>query len=409
MNTRIRPFDGYDFFFYGGKICISDVFPKFDYSTFKQQLVHELQKFSPFRLTVVEDNGHVYWEEHETTWLEQNIDTYLFKVDYKERQNIEGSKDVELKKNGALFRIEYSENETTSKVELYGDHSICDARSILNMYQVIRNIIPNEPKEELVDCKLSGFGQKERYTLTDEQYEVEPKNWDMCVPGGLLPKTEKCYAANQYFIYDYKPIKKYCKEHKISVHAMLMVSLSRAMRKYHHIDMKERITVYTPYDTRANPYATPEFKQRQFLCSTSVICPYDIGYDNYEDELKECVKNLKETALSTEGPFFVIREANFVNSKTLEFKPLRTAPKGNKYHVVEATHVGYCKNFHDPRIRIHCPLIEDENIPYLMIVEAYHTDDKLYCTFARPEKLDPKLIQLYEEEITAIIQYVTNN
>jgi len=118
-------------------------------------------------------------------------------------------------------------------------HAVADGGAIFTLLECIRKIIKGESLD-LRDEKLPNFGGLERFKPLDKSFFTPPKVWNEIPNLSVLPdkedKTGPPYKyASSTFVYDYKPILKFVREHNISIQAMLMALISRATRRFNHL------------------------------------------------------------------------------------------------------------------------------------------------------------------------------
>ncbi|ELP83868.1 hypothetical protein EIN_127380, partial [Entamoeba invadens IP1] len=244
--TEIRPLNGYEIPVYYVCLTLSDTFNKFDYTQFRTDVVKEIIKYTPFHLTIKTKDGHFYWYKLDDKWLIDNVDIYITKVPFEETKEIEAA-DYNLPQKGVpLFHVEYSENGATSRLKLYANHSLCDGRTIANLYQVLKNAIPNEFHKALHDDELPPFDYKSLYTINEDVLHQNPVSWDIPHVPVVPPITKKCDYINIFGTFDCQKVLSFCRRYKIGVQAIIMASQERATRRFMNINNEVPISVYAP-------------------------------------------------------------------------------------------------------------------------------------------------------------------
>ena len=166
-SRLIRPLDGYEYYITMTFLYVSDIFDNFDIEKFKNNCQEELPKINIFNLGIKRIDNYLFWIKIPFKFI-------LEETKYNENEEIENflKNEENLPKN--MFRIN-DENEkdlerlikfkicqlknNKIKLTLFVQHSICDGRTIFNIFDLIRKII-QEKKLEKNECNLCDFGMK---------------------------------------------------------------------------------------------------------------------------------------------------------------------------------------------------------------------------------------------------------
>ncbi|ELP91142.1 hypothetical protein EIN_270380 [Entamoeba invadens IP1] len=331
---EIRPLNGYEIPVYYVCLTLIDTFNKFDFTQFRTDVVKEIIKYTPFHLTIKTKDGHFYWYKLNDKWLIDNVDIYITKVPFEETKKIETA-DYNLPQEGApLFHVEYSENGATSRLKLYANHSLCDGRTIANLYQVLKNAIPNEFHKALQDDELLPFDYKSLYTINENVLHQNPVSWDIAHVSVVPPIAEKCDYINIFGTFDCQKVLSFCQRNKIGIQAILMASQERATRRFMNITNEVPISVYAPTDTSQTKFANEELKRHNFYCSAGANFPAIVGKESIMEDLKECNFKMKEALKTSDCCVQVLLSCKQVDEETLEFTPTKGAPSLSKMRVI---------------------------------------------------------------------------
>ncbi|ELP92883.1 hypothetical protein EIN_508940 [Entamoeba invadens IP1] len=404
--TEIRPLNGYDYPLSFVCISLSDTFDKFDFELFKKEVIKEIVKYSPFHLDIRMKDGHPFWYKFDDNWLFENSDIFVVKIPFKETGEVEPAK-YDLHKEGTpLFCIEYSENDVVSRVKLYANHAICDGRTIANLYQIIKNAIPNEFHMDFNDEELYDYDYRTLYKIEDKLLETNPKCWDIPKVAAVPPITDKCEYINMYNSFDCQKVISFCKKNKIGVQALLMASQERATRRFMKFDNSEEISVYCPSDTRISKYADDKLKHRNFYCAAGANFPSIVGKENLMEDIKECNYKIREAMKTTDCCVQVLMSFKQIDEKTLVFTPIKNAPDLSKMRIITCSNIGLYDHMNDPYLGVLCPC--DVN-SFSVVLYSWHSKNHFHTLFFFPEKLNKDFVTEMKHELENVMKFVCEN
>jgi len=365
-----------------------------------------LSKYEVFHYAMKRLNGHLFWikkpfemQVEEVEWTEgEEMENFLrneskivipfqFYMDEKE-------KDVLLLFH---FRVCQLKNNKT-KLTLSALHPVCDGRTIFTIFDLLRRIIKGETLEGSQE-KLWDFGGRERYQSLDDSFSRPPEVWDDIEEGTLLPKINPPFQhVTVHYFYDYMPVAKFCKDHKVSVQAMLMAMLTRAARKYNHLPKDTPIRCNTPCDTRASSHATETYRQSQFYCNAGSIYPKVVGQETLMDDIEHCMEKLLESKTSHDDVRQLVNCGGFISPTTFKFIPNGRFPDPHSQRLINVSNIG--------RVQGDTPLFNLTSMEigqmYNFFYHAYHTPEKLIISRLTPKNFDPAYLKIIKEEMDKI-------
>jgi len=398
----IRPVDGNEFFVANSYINITDVFPKISTEEFKKRAEENFSKLAVFNLAFKQINGHFFFihkpfkmhlEEVKYT-EDEEIENYL----KKDEENVIPYEFIQEKDTISLFsfKICQLEKSNQTKITLSVCHAIADGRSVFTLMDYVRKVVNGESLEEN-DETLTNFGGIERFKNLDESFYSPPKVWNEIPELSLMPKMQPPFKyVMPHTIFDYAPIKNFVKENGITIQAMLMAMITRATRRYKNLPKETPLWNETACNAKASPYATEEFKKRQFYCNVGHLFVKVVGQSNLMEDLKHCMAQLKEAQKSNDEVRQLVSCGSIIDPETLKFVPKGRFPDPNVQAVVKSTNIG--------KVNGNMPLFTISNHPffYTFYIHSYHTEDKLFITLIRPVNFDETYINYVMEEMNKI-------
>ena len=402
-SRLIRPLDGYEYYITMTFLYVSDIFDKFDIEKFKNNCQEELPKINIFNLGIKRIDNYIFWIKIPFKFI-------LEETKYDENEEIENflKNEENLPKN--MFRIN-DENEkglerlikfkicqlknNKIKLTLFVQHSICDGRTIFNIFDLIRKII-QEKKLEKNECNLCDFGQKSNFNekLDIKNILTRPKKWDEIPEIKLLPKINSpIQMVNKHYIYNYIPIKNFCIENKITIQSMLITMMARAVRKYFNLPNNTKIYNYTPCDSRASEYATEEHKNKLFFCVSGALFPCNIYYENIIEDFKESYKQLIISKNNLENISQILIGACAIDYNTLKYSDVGI-PDSNKA-ITCASHIGKV-NGNIPLFGLYCDCLPDN---YFYAFHVIHTEEKIILNELKPMNFPKDCGDIFKNEM----------
>jgi len=401
----IRPIDGNEFFVANSYINITDVFPKISTEEFKKRAEENLSKLAVFNLAFKQINGHLFF-------IQRPFKSHLKEIEYTEDEEIENylKKDEEniipydpVRENDDKdvqsifhFKICQLEKSNQTKITFSVSHAVADGRTAFYMMDNIRKIVNGESLEKN-DEQLTSFGGLERFKNLDESFYKIPEVWNEIPEMPMNPKIPPPYSyVMPHMIFDYEPVSKFNRENGITVQAMLMAMLTRATRRYKNLPKETPLWNATACNAKSSPYATEEFKNRQYYCNIGNIFVKVVGQSSLMEDLKHCMAQLKEAKKSNDEIRQLVCCSSIVDPKTLQFIPKGRFPDPNFQAVVNSTNIG--------KVNGNMPLLTISNPPffYTFFVHSYHTEDKLFVSLIRPVNFDKTYIDYVMEEMNKI-------
>ena len=197
-------------------LSVTDIFPYFTIDEFIESGSKNLKNISIFNYTIKYIENYPFWYRREFKLVKnsnifeilKNNETYndyikkekkvIFLKDYNDKE------DISLK---YIFKFEVTQlNNNQTQLTLYAMHSMCDGKTIFDIYDYIRKIIDNIInkkniliKEKLPLDELFDFGHFNNYQNLDKSlYEKPPKKWTKIPFINILPKIKK-NKENDYF------------------------------------------------------------------------------------------------------------------------------------------------------------------------------------------------------------------
>ncbi|ORX81324.1 hypothetical protein BCR32DRAFT_268332 [Anaeromyces robustus] len=401
----VRPVNGIEIFTTNMYLNVTDVFPKFSVEEFKKNAQENLSKIEVFNYAIKRIDGHLFWikkpfEMHleEVEWTEnEEIENYLKnedKIVLPFAPILEEDNDVFVLSS---FKVCQLKNNKT-KLTFTAMHTICDGRTIFNMFDLIRKVINGETLEKN-DEALSSYNGRERFQNLDESFEKPPKCWDEVQPLNILPRLpEPIQYITIHSVYDYPPIYKFCKENKVTVQAMLTAMATRGVRKYKNLPKETKIWNPTPCDARFSSYATDEFRKHQFYSNAAGIYTGVVGQDTLLEDIKHCMDVLLKAKDSNDNVRHLISGANLINPETLQFIPAANFPNSHTQALINASNIGRVKG-NNPLFYLTSDTMFGM---YSQFYHTYYTEDKLYVSNLIPINMDKKFIDSIKEEMDKI-------
>jgi len=401
----IRPVDGTEFFVTNYFINLTDVFPRISKEEFIKRAEENLSKLEIFNLAFKRINGHLFF-------IHKPFKMHLEEVEYNEDEEIENF----LKKKDKMvipfkplpdeeekdvqylyyFKICQLKKSNQTKITLTINHTICDGRTIFTLMDYIRKFIKGESIERNNE-PLPNFGGMERFKKLDKSFYESPKVWNEVTKVPLVPHMKPPFHnIRPHMIFDYQPISKFMHENGITVQAMLMAVISRAARRYNNLPKDTPIWNTTPFDVRASPYATEEFKKRKFYSNVGIMQIKLIGQNTLMEDLKHCMVQLQKAKNSNDDIRQIVCCSNTLDPKTLKFIPKAGFPDMSQHSIVYSSNIG--------KINGNIPLLTSTNHPFFFMfnLSSYHTNDKLFITLLRPVNFDERYVKIITEEINKI-------
>lgn len=420
----IRPVDGYELGQSMVWVSLTDDIPdiNIDPETLSTLLPPVLSKYDVFNMTITLVNAKAYW-----VWLpvlETGVPVESVPwVDVLPA--IEESRVFRPYPGSPMFRIALSvsprlpKDETSSsspqqqhrrgRLTIYASHAICDGRSLENLYRVVRSAIPGQPgTDDLPNQGLCAFGKADNFTLPQDAYNSAPPSWNFKF-GRMVPD----FDADRYVLvhsnYANKPIRSYCRKHHVSVQGAMMAMMSRAYRKYNKVPYDTPI--YSDYmiDSRHHPAATEEYRAKKFFCGAASGFPVVIGQgEDIGADIAHCTERMRADYATNDSIIQVVRVARCIDPETLVYTPLMgsSLPDYCEMPITITTNIGKYENCINPRIGSH---MECMPMSYHIILYGCSTDERMYFLTLRPNNLDPAFVKIIEDEINAVINYMSSN
>ena len=412
-NRIIRPLDGFEFILTSGFLYVTDFFDFFEIGNFKNKCNEILPKIEPFNYAIKNINNYLFWiKKPFKILLEEKIYSEIEEYEnyLKEETKIiipgmtlidKEEKDVQI-----LFKFvicQLKNNKT--KLTLYGNHVICDGRTIFSIYDIIRKIINNENIDyNNINDTLCSFGQLSNFNNIDsDKFRKVPDNWKKISETKLSIKPKlktPIHYINQHFVYDYINISKFTKENKVSVQAMLTAMITRATRKYLKLDSEQIIWNNTPCDSRTSEFATDEMKNRIFFCGASSTFPCIKGQSNLIEDIKHCYSEIKKAVNNLEHIIGILLLGSCVDPKTFKFKIIEGFPNFNLNPITTSSNIGRV-NGNNPLFGL-CYDCPGEDYSYG--IYSYHTSNKLYIMIIKPINSDSKFDNFVKNEMDLIFK-----
>ena len=404
----IRPLDGFEFCLMSGFLSVTDIFPKFSTENFIKNAEENLPKIEFFNYSIKMINKYPFWIKKSfkinieiIEWTEsEELEPLLEKEEETPVKTIKVFDKDEKDIVGTLkFRICQLKNDKT-KLTMYAMHTICDGRTIFEIFDIIRKIITEE-KIEPIKVKLCEFNQQNNYeNLPSFLFDGIPKTWLEIPKMKILPTiTVPTSYINKHYIYDYIPIEKFCKENKLTIQSMLMAMISRTTRKFFNFPKETPLWNSTPFDTRYSPFATKEMKERKFFCGAATFFPCMIGQNSLMEDIKYCMLQLQENKKKFDELAQIIIMGKCVNENNFELSIPEKIPSFSTQPVTSSSHIG--------RVNGNIPLFNlwyDCGENYTLATYGYHTKEKLFLMTIRPINFDKKFICILKEEMDNIFK-----
>ncbi|ELP92605.1 hypothetical protein EIN_166100 [Entamoeba invadens IP1] len=402
MST-IRPLNGYEFAVSFVCLSLSDTFPKLEFGPFKKAVLKELIKYTVFHLDIVYKDHHAYWSKFSDTWLLENSSLFITEVPFEEPKDVETASYNLHKEGTPLFTIEFSSNDELTQIKLLANHVLCDGRTLFTLFQIIKNAIPNERHEEIADQDLFPFDYTTLYDIDKTVLMHDPKSWDI-PKKPLIPQIpEKSQYINIYHTFNTQKVLSYCKRHQVGVQAILMTVQQRAMRKFNQLPDNSPISVYCPSDTRRNKYAKDELKRSKFYCMAGANFPVIFGKEKLEEEIVECNGKMREMMETNECCVQLLIGSMMIDSKTLAFAPNPNTPNLCQAQAIMVSNIGRYVGLNQPRVKVMAPC--DVN-GFSAVLYSWHSEKSLYTMFFVPDKMDAKLLEIMNKELSDVMEYV---
>lgn len=420
----VRPLDGYEYFLTISFLSVSDIFPYFTIDEFITTASKNLKNISIFNYTLKYIENYPFWYKKEFKLSKnenifehiKNDETYN---DYiKKEKKVFFDKEYNDKEDNSLkytfkFEITQLKNNKTQLI-LYAMHTMCDGRTIFNIFDYVRKIIDNIVnkkddliKEELPLDEICDFGQFNNYKNLDKNlYEQPPKKWSEIPFINILPKINNnikndYFYINKHFIYDYKPIQNFCKSNNVSVQSMITTMIARATRKFNKLNDDIPIYNYTPCDSRKNNLATEKFRHQKFFCVSGALFPFSLRKNNVLEEIKFNYNNLHTEIKNNGNIAQILRSSMTINKDNLTFTPEEKMPDFNKQACTCSSHIGKI-NGNSPLFGLHLNIDKSNPDNYVLAFYCYHTEDILAITCLKPNGFNDEFMEIIENEINNI-------
>ena len=400
-SRLIRPLDGYEYFITMSFLYVSDIFDDFDVEVFAKNCEEELPKINIFNLGIKRIDNFLFWlkipfklileeincDENEENFLknEENSPKNMFRIFDQNEKNLERL---------IKFKICHLKNNKI-KLTLFAQHSICDGRTIFNIFDLIRKIIQGK-KLEKINNKLCDFGQKSNFNkkLDIKKILSKPKKWEEIPKINLLPKINSpIQMVNKHYFYDYNPVKNFCIENKVTIQSMLITIMARAIRKYLKLSNDTKIYNYTPCDSRASEFATEEHKNKQFFCVSGALFPFNIYHENIIEDFKESYKQMIIAKNNLENISQILIGASAIDFNSLQFHDVGIP--NNNFAITFASHIGKV-NGNLPLFGMFYDCSPDY---YAYAFHVVHTDEKIIVNVLKPMNMPKDYCEVFKNEM----------
>ena len=409
----IRPVDGYESGESAIWISLTDEIEDIgvDAETLSKLLPPVLSKYDVFNMTITTTGGKGYW-----TWLPVlETGVPVESVPWVDELPAVEENRAFLPPWGALFRVALSVSPKDSsgkqrgRLTVYASHAICDGRTLESLHRVVRSAVPGQPgTADLPNQGLCAFGQAANFTLPPEAYSSAPASWDFKL-GRMIPDFAAEHYVEVYSDYDNTPIRSYCRKHGVSTQGVMMAIMERAYRAYNKAP--DDAPIYSNYmiDSRHHAAATAEFRTTKFFCGAASGFPVVFGQGKgIGADIAHCTQRMREDFATNDGVVQTVRIARCINPDTLEYTPLTGSPFPDygKMPITVSTNIGRFNSCAKPRVGVHIKCIPTS---YFVILYGYSTHERMYFLTLRPRNLDPVFAKTIEDEINAVMKYVSEN
>lgn len=414
----IRPMDGVE---YGESfiwLSLSDELPiKIDLKKFRSSFESIASKYPAFNIGA---KG--------PTWIKLPIDSEynITEIPYEERKDIEDMSPSD-KNDNHLWYINVSYKESITRITLHISHALCDGRTVESMFLVVMHSaiesLDSEGKDIItrdtnykhlpplpIPCDLCEFGQKSNFQFEQIPKELLngiPESWTKHTPLDLPTIEIPTNYVGRYFEYEDKYWENYSEKMmkekgvKLSLQAAMMASMSRALRKFCHLNYDYPIVANIMYDSRMNRLAKEPYKNRQFFFGALSGYPVVEGKNDWEKDILYCKEVMKKDVQLLDGLAMMLQIAQSINRETLEFHPVQGIPVYSKNNIVVSTYLNHFKGYINPRfgVRLGC------GKEYFVCQYAWRNEGKIYFMILHPKNVDKTYIDSFKNEFDELFQF----
>ncbi|BFU25335.1 hypothetical protein EHI8A_090190 [Entamoeba histolytica HM-1:IMSS-B] len=415
MIQKVRPMNYNEWPLISMWISVSDLFEDIDINKFKRNLPHVLKQYTPFKLFAKPEkvdindqidikktpfgskdaNEQYWWYKANDEWLIQNEKEYLKEVPFEDKREIRCSNKNLMTTSGLLYYIEWSQKGNLFRIELFTSHSLCDGRTIFNCFDVIRSVITEE-KCTFEDDPLLDYDVTSYYSLTQEQLNSIPEAWHL-EEGRWYPDTGFDDNENicQTVSYCYNNVDKFCHKYKVGVQSIINTCQTRAFKKFYNLPDNTEIIIWCPTDTRHSSFANDPIKRRHFYVNNGGSFIRTKGYGDKLKDIIEGDKAVKEYTKRYDCCLNVINQAKGLLD--------RLPSVFNKSLIV--SNIGSIREFAHPEFALYYLFNKDT---YCINMYSFHNDETIYFVYARPRKINSKLLDLMLNELNNIMKFINS-
>ena len=303
-------------------------------------------------------------------------------------------------------------NINKTHLHLFISHALADGTTAFTVFSLFSHIalgkgIPQKFIDAGKGPLLTSF-QKPKFfpagILTDRKV---PASWTRLKEMRLYPDvTLPSHVVNTRWSTDYASVSAFCEKHKVTVQAIDMALMERAIRQYNKgkIAESEEIAVNVQVNTRRNPDAAEEHKKTIFYPGTAPVLPFVHAQGSLLRDILHCKEQLRNTLKSGESTASYIAQASFIDPSTLAAEFPAEWPSPIPHNLVFASNIGLvCEGCADLTFGAWSGVDE---YGYWTNLYTYTNGETLYFTLVHPFNIPSDFVDTIRQSADEVIDLI---